>query len=274
MKILYLNGRFAGEGASGISVLSRGLQYGEGLFETIRVKDKKAEYLSLHLSRLRKGARLLGISIPRLKFIEIIARLIRENSLAGAGKLKILAFTGRTRSSSNICITIERYKPPPQIYYRDGVALSVGKHPVCSPLTCAKSISYLPYLLLREDALSSGCFDALLTGERGELLECSAANLFLYRDGCFYIPGQAGRLSGVMERVVIDTLKAQGLEVKSSKITRNGLKRTDIIFITNSLIGVLPIGCIGTLTFKGKIPEIIRGLISKFCPLPHCENVV
>lgn len=274
MKILYLNGRFAEKSAAGISVLSRGLQYGEGLFETIRVRNKKAEYLCLHLSRLRSGAMLLGISIPRLKFKEIITKLIRKNSLTGVCKLKILAFTGRTKGSSNICITIERYKPPPQIYYRDGVALSTRKHPVCSPLACAKSISYLPYLLLKEDALRSGCFDTLLTGERGKLLECSSANLFLYRDGCFHIPGQAERLPGVMERVVIETLKAQGLEVKSSKITLKSLKRTDIIFITNSLIGVLPVASVGTLTLKNKRPEIIQCLINKFCPLRLPKSIV
>ncbi len=261
---LYLNGRFIGEDAAGISPLSRGLQYGEGLFETIRVKGKIAEYLSLHLKRLREGAKLLGISIPRFKPTEVIANLIRKNSITGTGKLKILVFTGRTKRSSNICITIEKYKPPSPALYRDGAALFVGRHPARASLACAKTTSYLPYLLSKENALRLSCFDTLLIGDSDEFLECSTANVSLYRDGCFYIPEGAGRLRGIMERVVIETVESQGVKVKTLKLTIKSLRHSDAAFITNSLIGVLPVVCIGKFAFKNKRPQIIQELINRF----------
>ena len=78
--------------ADGVSLANRGLQYGDGVFETVRVHRGEIPLWPRHLARLREGAARLGIAVPEPAFVE--ARIAELVTGVEAGVLKLLLTRG------------------------------------------------------------------------------------------------------------------------------------------------------------------------------------
>lgn len=251
---------------------SRALQYGEGVFETIRVKESLPEYLDLHLGRLRKGAKFIGIGFPDVDYESLIRKLVKRNPLSKKlAKLKIILSPGEKKQTPHFCITLELYNPPDRFNYATGIKLFTAKHPYCeSKVAKIKSICRLPYMKLRETAMKNRCFDCLLTSSGGEILESTVANLFIWDGRNFSVPPISScRLHGIMERAVVKELKRRGFSVCEKNITLKRLNSRKGIFLTNSLIGVLPVKAVGNIILRNIIREpVVSDLVSKFSPSP------
>ncbi len=245
----------------------RALQYGEGVFETIRVKEGIPEYLKLHLKRLGEGAKFLNTAVPDADYESLIRKLLKKTRINGKlARAKIILFNGE---SPHFCLTLEPYAPPDRDNYATGVKLSTGKHPYCeSEVAKIKSICRLPYMELRDKAVRKGCFDCLLIGCEGKILESTVANLFIWDGKNFFIPPiTSHRLHGIMEIVVVKELKRDGFRVREKRIKLKDLSSKNGLLITNSLIGVMPVRAVGKTTFRNVTGEtIIRKLINKFSP--------
>ncbi len=251
---------------------SGALQYGEGVFETIRVKEGKAEYLKLHLERLSEGAKFINTLVPDVDYESLIKKLLKKNELAGKlAKLKIILFK---EESPHFYLAAEPYNPPDSSNYATGVRLFTARHPYCeSEVARIKSICRLPYMKLREKAVEKGCFDCLLTSCDEEILESTVANLLIWDGENFFVPPVSSyRLRGIMERVVVEELKRDGFGVCEKKIGLKDLTPENLPLITNSLIGVMPVRTIGKTTFRIAEDGIIRTLINKFSPFEITKN--
>ncbi len=251
------------------SYFLRALQTGIGVFETIRVKENIPEYLGLHLIRLNKGAKFIGVTLPDADYNSLIKKLLKINSLSGKlAKLKIIIFPDLDkRRTAHFCMTLEPYVPPAGDSYSTGVELLTAKHPYCeSEIARIKSICRLPYIRLRERALKRSYFDCLLTDADWKILETTISNLFVWDGEEFFIPPVSShRLRGIMERMVIKRLKASGFRVVEKNIKLRDLNSQKGLLMTNSLIGVMPVRAIGKITLKDITGDaIIMELMRKF----------
>ncbi len=247
--------------------LLRVLQYGEGVFETIRVKGGKPEHLKLHLKRLGEGAKFINAAVPDVDYECLIRKLLKKNQIQGKlARVKIILFG---TESPHFCLTAEPYNPPDSSY-ASGVKLLAAKHPYCeSEIARIKSTCRLPYMKLREKAAGKGCFDCLLTTYKGEILESTVANLFIWDGKKFLIPPVSSyRLHGIMERVVVKELKRDGFRVDEKRIKLEDLSSKNLLLITNSLIGVLPVRSVGNTILRNIAKEpVVAELLTKFSPL-------
>ena len=248
----------------------KALQSGRGIFETIRVKNNFPEYLDLHLRRLKKGAKFIGITVPRKNYLFLTGKLIKKNLLIGElARLKIILFPGERKKTAHFFMTAESYSPPAENSYANGVKLLTGRHPLCNcEIAGIKSICRLPYAKMKEEAGLKGCFDCLLAGSRGEILETTTGNTLVWDGKRFLIPPAcSNRLHGIMERLTVKELRKRGFEVVEKEVRIKHLNSRWGMLVTNSLIGVLPVAAVGDVSLKNIAEELgIDRLIAKFSP--------
>ena len=222
------------------------------------------EYLKPHLARLSKGARFIGLPSPDVDYESLIGKLLKKNSLSGElAKLRIIL------QHRHFCLMLELYNPPARDNYANGVKLSAARHPFCeNNIARIKSTCRLPYSGLREKAAEKGNFDCLLTDADGEILETTIGNLFVWDGKQFAIPPvDSNRLRGIMEKAVVRNLKKKGFSVTEKGMRLKELSSGKGVFMTNSLIGVLPVTAIGDTVLKNATGEPVIGeLVRKFCP--------
>ncbi|MCZ6606465.1 MAG: aminotransferase class IV [Alphaproteobacteria bacterium] len=236
--LIHLNGALVSAAEARVDPADRGLALGDGLFETIRVRDGRPLRLAAHCARLRAGADVLDLPVPVSD--EALGRALEETLKANAvtdGVLRLTLTRGpgprgllpppRPRPTLLITAAAEASSSSP---IRAVIATTTRRNEH-SPLSRCKCINYLDNILARLEAAKRGAEDALLLNTAGRLAGTTIANLFLVIDGAVVTPPVAdGALPGVMRGEV---LAAAGAEERSLK--PEDLARASEAFITNCL---------------------------------------
>jgi branched-chain amino acid aminotransferase len=271
-QIVFLNGKFLTLSGAHISPYDRGFLLGDGLFETLRVKEGKVLFLEAHLERLRKAANLLKMVCPlsRQRARTIIENLIEKNRIA-EGRLRITLTRGTSRlpgtprcDSATLLITLEHYSEP-SAEYRRGCKIVISKFRVFSEdvLSCVKSTNRLRHLLAKEEAERSGAFEVLFLNEKNQIAECTTSNIFLARGGKLLTPPRdAGILEGTVRNLIMRLARKNGITVKESQLTVETLFHADELFLTNSLFGILPVCRVGVKRIGAKTPGPVTRTVS------------
>jgi 4-amino-4-deoxychorismate lyase len=233
-----------------VSALDRGLQYGDGLFETLAVVGGEPALWERHMRRLESGCRRLGLPSPPHELL-----LSEWCAAIGAGQrgvLKILLTRGvggrgyRPPSTAEPTRIIVFYPWPeyPQHWWRDGIRLRVcatrlGENPALAGL---KHLSRLEQVLARAEWDDPGIAEGLMLNPSGHVVEGTMTNLFLLRDGTLITPdlSRCG-VAGIMRGVVMDMARERGIPVTERTLALQELARADALFVTNSLIGIWPV---------------------------------
>jgi aminodeoxychorismate lyase len=249
----YLDGEIIEEGAeSGIALRDRGLLYGEGLFETLRVRDHGIEFLDAHLARLAASARDLGIPLP-LSTNDLRAVLFEVSRVNGGGDLALrLTLTrgvGGTRldrddtTAPTILVTASAL-PEPSPRQAAGLRMVTASFPrnERSPLARHKTLCYLESVLARAQARRAQADEALLMNTSGRVAEAAAANVLLILEGTLVTPSiDEGALPGILRGAVLRAAVAAGLSIEERPVLPDELFRTPEVFLTNSLLGLAPV---------------------------------
>jgi branched-subunit amino acid aminotransferase/4-amino-4-deoxychorismate lyase len=149
---------------------------------------------------------------------------------------------------------------PPE-KYREGYRLVVSStiHFSRGALAGHKTLSYLEFLLAREEAACAGADEALLLNELGNVAECSSANIFCIPGGKLVTPDLgSGILPGVVRDVVTGLAAGEGIPVEEKPLPLEELLRAQEVFITSSLRGVMPVSRIGDKVFSEERPVTER----------------
>jgi branched-chain amino acid aminotransferase len=225
-----------------VLTIDRGLLYGDGLFETILVREHRAPLLPLHLARLTASADALSIPIDR----EAIAKAIEahlatlppgEHALRltlsrGEAVTRGYAYTGTERPILHLSSAPYRRPTGP-------LRAITATHRVYSgsPLTRHKSLSALDKVIARTEAVRAGVDEAILLNEAGRPVEGTSHNLFIEReDGWLTPPVSEGCLPGVMRRQLIRLLGA-----REEPLTLDAVRTARRVLLTNALLGALPL---------------------------------
>jgi branched-subunit amino acid aminotransferase/4-amino-4-deoxychorismate lyase len=241
--MILLNGKLLNAAAAAISPFGEGFQFGVGVFTTVRVQAGRAEFLKEHIERLVRDARALGLlaaSEPSV-LSERCAACIAVNRLDSGG-IKIVWFADTDGSTGEV-ISQRPHSYGPELAKR---GFRLMTRPCVSrasrELSRYKTLNYLDHLHAKRAAVAAGFDDALWVDERGVVLESATANLFAVIDGRIFTPDEkAGLLPGVARRVVLE-LATDGFErTQVTTLTRERLADATEVFVTNSLIGVMPV---------------------------------
>ncbi|MFG1478220.1 aminotransferase class IV [Xanthobacter sp. V4C-4] len=232
---LYLNGALRDAADARIAPGDRGFTLGDGLFETLRVRDGRILRLDAHLARLEAGARVLGLPLPQLDLAAVLDDTRAANGLADA-VLRLTVTRGEgprgvlppAAPQPTVLVTIAPMAPPPAAA-RLIVATSTRRNER-SPLAGVKSLNYLDNILARQEAATAGADDAILLNTRDHVAETSIANVFAVIEGHLLTPPLAdGALPGVMRAAVLALAGAE------RTLSVDDLARAEEVFLSSSL---------------------------------------
>jgi branched-subunit amino acid aminotransferase/4-amino-4-deoxychorismate lyase len=236
---LDLNGRLVRSSEARISPLGEGFLYGRGLFETIKVLDGQLAFFPEHVARLRRGAAELGLgAVPAETELRVrCARLLLANGLQ-QGSVKLVAFADAGSDGQLMLLREPTYGPA--VYARGYRLQTVGEGPRAGGLGALKTLNYLRNLSAKRAAQAAGYDEPLFVAADGAALEGATSNVFAVKDGAIRTPpADGGILPGIARAQLLTLLRDRG--AAEGRIDAEWLRGADEVFVTNSLLGVMPV---------------------------------
>jgi branched-subunit amino acid aminotransferase/4-amino-4-deoxychorismate lyase len=234
---LCLNGRLCRRDRARISPLGDGFMFGRGLFETVRVLGGRPLFLGDHLGRLARSAGPLGLAADPGRIATRCARVIAANRLL-EGNLKIVLFQDTRETGELIIARKGRY--PKAIYARGFRLMTLADDRLAGSVGEFKTLNYLANSLARRRARAAGFDEALFIGARGRVLEGSGCSLFAVEAGRVVTPPLGGGILPGVARARVLRLLGAG-RARAGALTLDRLLGADEVFVTNALLGVMPV---------------------------------
>lgn len=238
-----------GRSTAAVPLANRGFAYGDGLFETIKVSDGRAQFLDEHLQRLRRDCLRLDINLDSALLRQEVVALLAEYA---SGVLKIIV----TRTSA-----LRGYASAPNaaaerflLFFpqqfaddaraREGVAVRVCRQRLSEQPSLAgmKHLNRLEQVLARAEWSDAAIAEGLMLDTRGRLVEGTASNIFIVRTGRVLTPRlhRCG-VAGVMRDVIMRQLAPRCVPVVEADLTLDDVYSADEVFLINSLHGIWPV---------------------------------
>ena len=234
-----LNGELIPAAQAKISPLSDGFLFGHGVFETLRARHGQALQLEAHHARLAASCLALGLDAPDSpdELGQRITRLLAALKLPQAA-VKIVRF--RDLSGTGELITARPLPYSHHDYLRGFRVKTLVQGDCTGRLTPHKTLNYLDNLLARRAAQSEHGDEALFVTPDGRVLEGAVSTVFAVKDGVATTPPLAdGVLPGVTRARVLALLGPE--RAREARLTLDDLRAADEIFLTNALMGVMPV---------------------------------
>ena len=261
----YCNGRLLPAQDCSLPPADRSYLLGDGLFETILVQAGRPVFLPEHLARLSASAAFLGYALPAAEQLTAaVTLLINKNSLQkGALRLTVSptaseGLLAAGNSPLNITITCRSGPPYSADLYQRGfraVIAAATRRNEHSPLARHKTTNFLDNVLARREAKAAGADEALLLNTAGNLCETAAANLFLVCGGKVLTPPVTdGALPGIVRAKILTLCPELGLPAPERSLAPANLREADEAFLTNSLLGVMPLVSVDTVPLGDGTP--------------------
>jgi branched-chain amino acid aminotransferase len=231
-----------------LSAGQAGLLSGWGVFSTLRVADGVLFAFERHWARIRRDAAAFHISIPddagevRRQLLE----LVEANQAHNATLRLVIVRNGPTtwadpsvgRASDLIALTADSKKWGESVklgYIRD------ARH-AASPFAGTKNLSWAMNLTWLESAQARGLDEVILLNERGEVAECTSANIFIANGSQVWTPPlKSGCLPGITREVLLGDIHAPGIEIGERTLMPADLELADEVFITSTTRNLLPV---------------------------------
>jgi 4-amino-4-deoxychorismate lyase len=236
-----------------LDVFDRSVQYGDGLFETMRVRRNGIRLLAFHLERLDEGCRRLhisGLNLPGLR-----RELKRVAAQQTDAVLKLIVTRG---------VGARGYRPDG----RERCTRIVSLHPLAVPavarsdaavrvrlcrirlgtnaaLAGLKTLNRLESVLARAEWRDPRIWEGLMRDAEGTLVCGTMSNLFVLRNSILSTPllDRCG-IAGVMRRWVISQALAMKFKVVETRIGWEDLCNATEAFMTNAVTGVVPVASV------------------------------
>jgi len=259
-----------------VSIDNRGFTLGDGLFETMSLYGGAPFMLAEHLDRLAKGAQAIGLHLPvdQKKLSFAIAELASSNKVTrGVARLTVTRGFGKRGYASvgsgpaSWFLTVRKYEPPDAKRNEGGYRLVIApiKADPSSVLRGIKSISALEKAIAMDFAVKQGFDEALSLTQQGHASSCQASNIFWVKDGRLYTPSlDCAILPGITRKAIIDLAGKTGMELAEGKYEPAQLEKAGEVFLTNSLIEVMPVASIEGLAEYPGPGQVTQKLLADY----------
>ena len=247
-----------------------GLLSGWGVFSTLRVADGVLFAWDRHWARIQRDAAHLHVALPqdseavRLKLLELI-----DANQAANCTLRIVivrneggmwAGPSNGRESDLIALTADSKD------WGDSVNLAYvpeARH-AASEFTGTKILSWAMNLTWLESAQRRGFDEVILLNERGEVAECTSANIFIANGGQVWTPPlNSGCLPGVTRALLLDEIRVPGVSAAEKTLLPRDLEQADLVFISSSTRDFLPVSYIEGLNVRNS-GNVLDDLVKAF----------
>lgn len=250
-QVLFEDGQFHRDDKLIVGANSRGLRYGDGLFETMKVINGRLQLGNWHMERLFAGLRLLQFEPPAHfnadYLTDNILKLVHRNGHSRLARVRLMIF----RANGALYDTVSNYPhhviqswPLQDAQHEwNESGWEIGFHRTArkamDPLANAKTNNYLPYVMAAMDAKKHKWNDAVLLNAAGRIADATIANIFLVKQGTVYTPPASdGPVLGVMRRYLIQFCRNKGVSLEEKPLSEIELMDADEIFLTNTSYGI------------------------------------
>lgn len=270
--LLYYNGQFVERSTVHIDIEDRGYQFGDGIYEVIRVYHGKPFYLKEHLTRFFRSAKELHISLPFTKeeIHHSLLQLVQKNGL-DHGNIYIQATRGvaprnhafpSDTKAITLAYTISSARPLEAL--QQGVQVITAED--IRWLRCdIKSLNLLGAVLAKQKAVDANCFEAILIRDQ-VVTEGSSTNVFFVKEEKLYThPANQHILHGITREIVLELARQLNIPVVFQALPEDDLAEVEECFLTGTTTEVCPVVEIdGKPVGSGKPGPITRKLQQAF----------
>jgi D-alanine transaminase len=249
MNTVFVNGEFIDRADAKIDIEDRGYQFGDGIYEVIRVYGGNTFTMKEHMERLYQSAEKMKLSIPYSEE-ELTAHLLEliDSNQVKDGIVYVQVTRGVSSRqhhfpSKDVMGSVVAYTkdfPVPLHQMEQGVTAKLVED--IRWLRCdIKSLNLLGNLLAKEEAASEGHFEAIL--HRGDTVtEGSSSNAFMVKDGVIYThPVTNLILNGITRRVIEDLCRRNNISFQEETFLVPDLLEADEVFIASTTSEVMPV---------------------------------
>ncbi len=270
MATVWLNGRSLDEAEAHVSVRDLGLLHGIGVFTTMRANAGAIRSIDLHLSRLRASCEAFAIPLSysdsELKSAAIA--LLSDNQL-DAARMRLTVTRGTQRIDAEerlvleptVLLTATQLEPYPSTLYTTGMTVlaydSFKLNPY-DPQAGHKTLDYLSRFSALRDAQERSSNEALLFNVHNYLQSGALSNVFLVKAGRLLTPPtqadlrlepiaartpypRSNVLPGIVRGELVAMAQRESIEVELRALSINDLLEADEVFLTNSVMHVMPV---------------------------------
>lgn len=238
-RVCYLNGQYLPLAEARVSVLDRGFIFGDAVYEVLPAPAGKVFAADAHLKRLARSLDQTGIRNPfdHAGWMAVFERLLQDNA-AGDSLLYLQVTRGVAERdhaipagvAPTVFVMCKAAAGGDEILRVGAITLPDIRWGRCD----IKSTSLLANVLLRNQAVSAGAYEALLVRD-GLVTEGAASNVFVVFDGVVKTPAlSASLLAGVTRNLLLDVLRDSRISALECDITADALRAADEIWLTSS----------------------------------------
>jgi branched-chain amino acid aminotransferase len=248
-----------------------GLMNGWGVFSTLRIADGVPFAFERHWARMHKDAQLMHVPFPddpdafRAKLLQLVEANGAMNSTLRVAVVRNQGgpFEGPAmdRKYDIIAFTTDLTDWPASV----ALAIKADARHAKSEFAGTKILSWSFNLTWNEQARERGFDEVVLLNERGEVSECTSANLFVIEGSHVWTPPiSSGCLPGITRAILLEDIKVPGVNIGEKTLMPADLERADRIFITSSTRDVLPVREIETLHVRQEGERVLAALQEGF----------
>jgi branched-chain amino acid aminotransferase len=255
-----------------------GLICGFGLFTTLRIARGEAFAYERHWRRLEKDAGITHLPVPytAAKVRVHLHEVIRANrAVEGCCRIYLVHNnigywqSGEERPEVDLLITTANMPE-----YRDTARLGLreqGRH-AASPLCSVKTISWLDNVWAVGEATREGFDEVVLLNERGEVSECTSANIFALKEGKLLTPPlNSGCLEGVTRGILFEIAPEAGVPIVQQTLRPEDLYSADEVFITSTNRNIIRVSEIAghaiampTVSIAKRLNELFSAYVTEY----------
>jgi len=251
--MINLNGTILEKHKAAISISNRGLNYGDAIFETLRVSAGKIYFWEDHYFRLMASMRILRMEIPMnftQEYLEtqILATIEANGAITAAYRIKILVWRQEgglyspTTNEIDFSVQCSDLQNSFYLVSQDHYEVELFKdHYITSGLlstlkTNNKILNVLGSIFAKEN----GYENCLLLNEKKQIVEALNGNLFLVKGDVIKTPPlKDGCLKGIMRKQILAILAdLHDYDVQEESISPFELQKADEMFVTNVITGI------------------------------------
>lgn len=274
MNRIIWNGKLVDENLPVVTASSRGLRYGDGLFETMRIAENKLLNASAHFTRLFHGMDLLGFEYPvsfSAAYLESQAlALATQNAHLKSARVRLTIYRGEggvadpESNLPNWLIQTTAIAPLSPQLPESGLTIGFFRdaRKTADLYSSLKSNNFLAYLMAAQFAKKANLDDAILMNPYDRVADTTIANIF-WAEGnrIFTIPLSEGPIAGTARARLIQILKEKEIVVEETAADSERILAADAVFLTNAVTGIRWVASIEHRNFEpGPAAEFYRWL--------------
>jgi len=227
----------------------RGLQFGDGVYEVIRIYQDRYFLLEEHIDRLYRSAEAIRLHVPydKKQLLEKLEQLLQMNNVNEDAMVylqvtrgsfpRLHSFPAEVRPNLYAYI---RTMPRRMNEIENGVFTILTKD-IRWEYCYIKSLNLLPNILAKQEAVDRGAFEAILYRD-GFVTEGSSSNTFLIKEGKVYThPATERILNGIVRMKVKEFCESLHIPFIETAFSIGEIQEADEMFLTSSTSGIIPI---------------------------------